>query len=58
MGYGYYLALCSESSNGYYEFFPSCSTGHSRDLPSLFNAGTTVVLQLLKKEEELLLQAQ
>ena len=36
MGYGYYLALSgSESSNGYYEFFSSCSTGHSRDLPSL-----------------------
>lgn len=36
--YGIWLlscSLCSESSNGYYQFFPSCFTGHFRDLSSL-----------------------
>ena len=57
--YGIWLlscSLCSESSNGYYQFFPSCFIGHFRDLSSLqrWDNSSSATLE---KEEKLLLQA-
>ena len=57
MGYGYYLALSVQNPvTAIISFFPSCFTGHFRDLSSLqrWDNSSSATLE---KEEKLLLQA-